>query len=254
MLRILKFFALLSVMLLEFSKIACAGQNEINQYSALVSSKNYQIECDIIHNDKVNAQHGSFRKNVVVSQINDKQYVHSYNENTGDKKLYYFFVKRFSEPNREVFARRYSDKPINIKKIDWSQSTIERWFMNGSVDIKLRNEIQNTYDELFSMLGPISEANNKLKYYKVQYKQSGRWQKNGVVYDFDDYDLVEPIPGILRMCYANGELKMCLKSQRRQLIANDGYGDYQLDEAKAVVVEFKQFDNLVDNGLFVKNM
>ena len=68
--------------------------------------------------------------------------------------------------------------------------------------------------------------------------------------DYDDYDLVEPIAGVLRMCYADGQLKMCLKNQHKQMVKNDGFGDYQFDEAKAVVVEFKQFDNNVNSKRF----
>ena len=36
--------------------------------------------------------------------------------------------------------------------------------------------------------------------------------------DYDDYDLVEPIAGVLRMCYADGQLKMCLKNQHKQMV------------------------------------
>ena len=127
---------------------------------------------------------------------------------------------------------------------------MERWFGPGLVFESYRNEVQGMHDEIFSMLGPITEATGELKRYKVQYKQSGKWQKNGIVYDYDDYDLVEPIAGVLRMCYADGQLKMCLKNQHKQMVKNDGFGDYQFDEAKAVVVEFKQFDNNVNSKCF----
>ena len=67
---------------------------------------------------------------------------------------------------------------------------MERWFGPAIVFESYRSEVQGIHDEIFSMLGPITEATGELKRYKVQYKQSGNWQKNGVVYDYDDYDLV----------------------------------------------------------------
>mgnify|MGYP003247517743 CR=1 FL=1 len=192
----------------------CSAQSSASQYYIdLINSCNYQI----------------------VSNV-------SYNNHSNEK--------RYNEPQKEYYHYTFSKKPIDVDSIGWEKSTMERWFGPGLVFESYRNEVQGMHDEIFSMLGPITEATGELKRYKVQYKQSGKWQKNGIVYDYDDYDLVEPIAGVLRMCYADGQLKMCLKNQHKQMVKNDGFGDYQFDEAKAVVVEFKQFDNNVNSKRF----
>lgn len=229
----------------------CGAQSSASQYYIdLINSCNYQIVSNVSYNNHSNEKQESLRKEAVLAQLGDKKYIHLYVEKTGEKKQNYYLLKRYNEPQKEYYHYTFSKKPIDVDKIGWDKSTLERWFGTSPVYETYRNEVQGAHDEIFSMLGPITEATGELKRYKVQYKQSGKWQKNGVVYDYYDYDLVEPIAGVLRMCYADGQLKMCIKNQHKQMVKNDGFGEYQLDEAKAVVVEFKQFDNNVNSKLF----
>lgn len=229
----------------------CSAQQISTQYYInLISSGNYQIVSNVSYNNHSNEKQESLRKEAVLAQSGDKKYIHLYVENTGEKKQNYYLIKRYNEPQKEYYHYTFSKKPIDVDSIGWDKSTMERWFGPAMVFESYHNEIQGIHDEIFSMLGPITEATGELKRYKVQYKQSGKWQKNGIVYDYDDYDLVEPIAGVLRMCYADGKLKMCIKNQHKQMVKNDGFGDYQFDEAKAVVVEFKQFDNNVNSKRF----
>lgn len=227
-----------------------AQQISIQHYINLISSGNYEIVSNVSYNNHSNEKQESLRKEAVLAQLGDKKYIHIYVEKTGEKKQNYYLLKRYNEPQKEYYHYTFSKKPIDVDSIGWDKSTMERWFGPAIVFESYHNEIQGIHDEIFSMLGPITEATGELKRYKVQYKQSGKWQKNGIVYDYDDYDLVEPIAGVLRMCYADGRLKMCLKNQHKQMVKNDGFGDYQFDEAKAVVVEFKQFDNNVNSKRF----
>lgn len=227
-----------------------AEQEALQKYIELTNSGSYQIVSSLSYNNHSNAKQEMLRKEMLLAQFNAKKYMHVYIANVGMKKQDYSLYKRYSDQQKELYYWKFGKKPIDIEKIGWDKSTAERWFGTGLMMEKSRDEVQIAHDEIFSMLGPITEAAGELKRYKVQYKQSGKWQKNGVVYDYDDYDLIEPIAGVLRMCYTNGELKMCLKNQRRQQVKNDGFGEYQLDEAKAVVVEFKQFDNNVDSKRF----
>ena len=227
-----------------------AEQAALKQYIDLTDTGKYQIIGSLSYNNHNNANQEILRKEMFLAQLNEKKYMHVYIANTGFKKQDYSLYKRYSDQQKELYYWKFGKKPIDVEKIGWDKSTAERWFGTGLMMEKSRDEVQIAHDELFSMLGPITEATGELKRYKVQYKRSGKWQKNGVVYDYDDYDLVEPIAGILRMCYADGKLKMCIKNQRRQQVKNDGFGDYQLDEAKAVVVEFKQFDSNVDSNRF----
>lgn len=227
-----------------------AQQISIQHYINLISSGNYEIVSNVSYNNHSNEKQESLRKEAVLAQLGDKKYIHIYVEKTGEKKQNYYLLKRYNERQKEYYHYTFSKKPIDVDSIGWDKSTMERWFGPAIVFESYHNEIQGIHDEIFSMLGPITEATGELKRYKVQYKQSGKWQKNGIVYDYDDYDLVEPIAGVLRMCYADGKLKMCIKNQHKQMIKNDGFGDYQFDEAKAVVVEFKQFDNNVNSKRF----
>lgn len=227
-----------------------AQQISIQHYINLISSGNYEIVSNVSYNNHSNEKQESLRKEAVLAQSGDKKYIHLYVENTGEKKQNYYLIKRYNEPQKEYYHYTFSKKPIDVDSIGWEKSTMERWFGPAIVFESYHNEIQGIHDEIFSMLGPITEATGELKRYKVQYKQSGKWQKNGIVYDYDDYDLVEPIAGVLRMCYADGKLKMCIKNQHKQMVKNDGFGDYQFDEAKAAVVEFKQFDNNVNSKRF----
>lgn len=227
-----------------------AQQISIQHYINLLSSGNYEIVSNVSYNNHSNEKQESLRKEAVLAQSGDKKYIHIYVEKTGEKKQNYYLLKRYNEPQKEYYHYTFSKKPIDVDSIGWDKSTMERWFGPAIVFESYHNEIQGIHDEIFSMLGPITEVTGELKRYKVQYKQSGKWQKNGIVYDYDDYDLVEPIAGVLRMCYADGKLKMCIKNQHKQMVKNDGFGDYQFDEAKAVVVEFKQFDNNVNSKRF----
>ena len=229
----------------------CSAQQSASQhYIDLINSCNYQILSNVSYNNHSNEKQESLRKEAVLAQLGDKKYIHLYVEKTGEKKQNYYLIKRYNEPQKEYYHYTFSKKPIDVDSIGWDKSTMERWFGPAMVFESYHSEVQGIHDEIFSMLGPITEATGELKRYKVQYKQSGKWQKNGVIYDYDDYDLVEPIVGVLRMCYADGQLKMCIKNQRKQMVKNDGFGDYQFDEAKAVVVEFKQFDNNVNSKRF----
>ena len=229
----------------------CGAQPSASQYYIdLINSCDYQIVSNVSYNNHSNEKQESLRKEAVLAQLGEKKYIHLYVEKTGEKKQNYYLIKRYNEPQKEYYHYTFSKKPIDVDSIGWDKSTMERWFGPAMVFESYHNEIQGIHDEIFSMLGPITEATGELKRYKVQYKQSGKWQKNGVVYDYYDYDLVEPIAGVLRMCYADGQLKMCIKNQHKQMVKNDGFGDYQFDEAKAVVVEFKQFDNNVNSKRF----
>ena len=149
-----------------------------------------------------------------------------------------------------MYSYKYTDEPITNFDIGWGKKAIERWFGVGYVQETIRNEIQNSNDELLSMLGPITLLNNKLKRYKVKYLRSGNWTKNGITYNYDQYELLEPVHGVLIMCYDKGVLRLCIKSQRKQKCEKDGFGNYRLDEARAVVAEIKAFNNVYEDKYF----
>ena len=245
------------LVLLSFCVNCCglcyAEQAAVQDYIRLVDSEKYHIESILNHNDLINNKQENFRRTVMLAKNADKNFISCYAENIGFKKQDYYLIKHYHDRTSEKYFYKYSKKPIENINGDWSKSTIERWFGNGTVQESIKSELQNTHDEIYSMLGPITVANHLLRRYMLQYKRSGKWQRNGRLYDFDEYTLIEPMPGTLIMCYANGKLAMCLKSQSRQIITNDGFGKYQLDETKAIVLDVKQFDSNVDNNLFFSN-
>lgn len=231
---------------------AYAEQLAVQEYIQLIGSGIYQIEGTLNRNDLVNGKQENFRRTVVLAKDSDKSFLSCYGENVGFKKQDYYLIKQYNDKTQEKYFCKYSKKPIEDINSDWSKSTIERWFGNGTVQESIKSELQNTHDEIYSMLGPITEVNHILKRYKVQYKRSGQWQRSGILYDFDEYTLIEPMLGTLIMCYVDGKLMRCMKSQSRQIITNDGFGEYQLDETKAVVLDLKQIDSRVDDSLFFK--
>lgn len=244
------------VLLLSFFSSCCtfcyAEQVVLQDYIQLVGSGKYQLESTLSHNDIINTKQENFRRILVLAKDSDKSFFSCYRENIGFKKQEYYLIKHYNDKNKERYFHKYSKKPIEDIHGDWSQRALERWLGNGTTQESIKNELQNTHDEIYSMLGPITEANHMLRRYKVLYKRSGQWQRNGKLYDFDEYELIEPMPGTLIMCYTDGKLAMCMKSQSRQIITNDGFGKYQLDEKKAVILELRQFDDNVDDSLFFK--
>lgn len=203
---------------LSCSNLCYAEQSSLKDYIQLLGSGKYQITSTLNHNDVINTQQENFRRTVVLAKDNHQGFISCYGENVGRKKQDYYLIKHYNDGITEKYFCKYSNKPIENISGDWSKSTIERWYGNGTVQESIKSELQNTHDEIYSMLGPITEVNHILKRYKVQYKRSGRWQRNGNLYEFDEYELIEPMPGTLIMCYVNGKLAMCMKSQSRQII------------------------------------
>lgn len=248
---ILKNLLILSICV-SCSSFCQAEQATLDTYIQIVSSGKYQIAGTLNHNDVINTQKENFRRTVILASDNHQSFISCYGENIGSKKQNYYLIKHYNDEFTEKYFCKYSNKPIENISGDWSKSTVERWFGNGTVLESIKSELQNTHDDIYSMLGPITEANHILKCYKVQYRRSGQWRRNGNLYDFDEYELIEPMSGTLIMCYQDGKLAICMKSQSRQIITNEGFGKYQLDEVKAVVLNIKQFDSNVDDSLFFK--
>lgn len=252
---ILKCFcrSLVVVLLVYFGNKVYAEQPSLNDYCNLVHSGKFIIEASISHNNTINSKQDSLRQYVKLVEKGEKRYFRVYKENIGTQKRDYFLIRRYNSPNEEKYSYKYSDKPITNFDIGWGKKAIERWFGTGYVQETIKNEVQNSNDELLSMLGPISQVNRKLARYKVRFQNSGKWSKNGVTYDYDQYELVEPATGILVMCYDKGVLKLCIKSQRKHITENEWFGTFQLHETKAVVVEFREFSQLVDDKYFSFN-
>lgn len=229
-----------------------AEQPALQRYIELVSSEKYQLESTFSYTDVTNTKEENYRKVVVLTKDSDKDFIACYGEKTILGKHEYYLVKKYSNQDKNKYFAKYSKKPIEDIHMDWNKTNIKGALESGFIPEVTKNELQNTHDEIYSMLGPITERNNKLKHYQVQYKRSGQWQRNGILYDFDEYALIEPISGTLIMCYEGGKLAKCMKSQSRQIITNDGFGKYQLNEKKAVVLDLKQFDDDVDDSLFFK--
>ena len=227
-----------------------AEQPSLKDYCSLVCSGKYLIEATISHNNSSNSKQDISRQYVMLVENGDTRYFRLYKENVGTKKRDYFLIRRYNSSTEEKYSYKYTDKPITNFDIGWGKKSIERWFGAGYVQETIRNEVQNSNDELLSMLGPITSLNNKLSRYKVKYLRSGNWTKNGITYNYDQYELLEPVSGVLIMCYDKGVLSLCIERQRKQKSENDGFGNYQLDESKAVVAEIKAFNNVFEDKYF----
>lgn len=237
-------------LLLFYSNKVFAEQPRLKDYCNLVYSGKFLIEATISHNNSINSRQDSLRQYVMLVEKGDKRYFRLYKENAGTKKRDYFLIRRYNSSNIEKYSYKYTDKPITNFDVGWGKKELEHWFGVGYVQETIRNEVQNSNDELLSMLGPITSLNNKLSRYKVKYLRSGNWTKNGITYNYDQYELLEPVSGVLIMCYDKGVLGLCIKSQRKQKSENDGFGNYKLDESKAVVAEIKAFNNVFEDKYF----
>ena len=235
-------FILVLCFLLPVFNRAEAGQ--AGYYTNLIRNGKYHIVCSISTNYNRNGGEDS-ESNQDIVLLEDKERGISYYSKYVHAGKYYILTELF-EYNNQLYSRyNYSKKELDIDaekqkplhKLDKSHHTYWPYYATPRARV---------ISIVFSCLGEISEKNSVLKNYKTEFRKSGSFEQDGILFNYDEYLVTAPEKGNLQIQYQDGILISSIKLLNDKDVNHPLLFSNRMKEDRMEAVLFEKFDDDVD--------
>lgn len=222
---------------------------ETNKYSTLLQNANYQINYEIDYKVNESNSDESYIAQCVVANCKERGIDFLERNAFYPNSEYQYRFLRYAEVDDVVYYKEdfKKNKPIDHRK--WNL-TKRKWGTSSEVLIIARRDQKIlAEDELFSMLGKITEDVKKLPNYKVNLIRCGSEFIDGENYKVDEFKIIEPYAAVLKLYYLNGVLVKCIKILDSAKVSNQTFPYTKSTFNGYVVVNIKRFDDKVDDEI-----
>ncbi len=235
-------FILMLCFLLSAFNMAEAGQ--AGYYTNLIRNGKYHIVCSISTNYNRNGGENS-ESNQDIVLLEDKERGISYYSKYAHAGKYYILTELF-EYNNQLYSRyNYSKKELDVDaekqkplhKIDKSHHTYWPYYATPRAWV---------ISTVFSCLGEISEKNGILKNYKTEFRKTGNFEQDGILFNYDEYLITAPEKGNLQIQYQDGILISGIKLLNDKEVNHPLLFSNRMKEDRMEAVLFEKFDDDVD--------
>lgn len=222
---------------------------EVDIYSNILSSGKYQIDYEINYDVDEGGYSNKYSSKCSLSNDNS---INLYNF---DSNIFYptqvhrryYRVYKYGEI--AYTANDYGkNKDIDLQKVKLYEKKAK-----SKTDLSYLRSLKNMADketnEMFSMLGKITEQAGLLPNYKVNLVKSGTEIQGGASYMFDEYQIVEPYNAQLKLYYLNNELVKCIKIYHNTVLPHEKFTFTNAIYNGYVVVDIKSFKSEISPTL-----
>ncbi len=221
-----------------------AKASQAGYYTNLIRNGKYHIVCSISTNYSRNGGEDS-ESNQDIVLLEDKERGISYYSKYVHAGKYYILTELF-EYNNQLYSRyNYSKKELDVDaekqkplhKLNKSHHTYWPYYATPRAWV---------ISTVFSCLGEISEKNGILKNYKTEFRKSGSFEQDGILFNYDEYLITAPEKGNLQIQYQDGILISGIKLLNDKEVNHPLLFSNRMKEDRMEAVLFEKFDDDVD--------